>query len=106
MRRLIVEDTEPLSDWRTRQFRPETYRVDWVADKETVVAGGALGAYDQVAAPRSRCARKVQTPVVRDQCTAAYMIFCSVASDGVNSSTIRPWRATRMRSDRFRISGR
>ena len=40
------------------------------------------------------------------QCTAAYMIFCSVASAGVNSSTMRPRRATRIRSDRFNISGK
>ena len=40
------------------------------------------------------------------QCTAAYMIFSSVASCGENSSTMRPWRETRMRSDRLRISGR
>ena len=40
------------------------------------------------------------------QCTAAYMIFSSVASAGENSSTMRPWRQTRMRSERFRISGR
>src|SRR5262249_35805602 len=40
------------------------------------------------------------------QWTAAYIIRSSVASAGVNSSTMRPWRQTRMRSDRFMISGR
>ena len=40
------------------------------------------------------------------QCTDAYMIDFSVASVPENSSTIRPWRETRMLSDRCRISGR
>ncbi len=40
------------------------------------------------------------------QCTAAYMIFCSVASSAPISSTILPCRATRMRSDSAMISGR
>ena len=40
------------------------------------------------------------------QCTAAYMIFSSVASWGMNSSTTRPRRDTRMRSERFITSGR
>src|SRR5690606_11476428 len=42
----------------------------------------------------------------RGQCTVAYMIFSSVASAGENSSTMRPCRDTRIRSERFMISGR
>lgn len=44
------------------------------------------------------------TPGAR-QCTAAYMILASFASAISISSTIRPCRATRMRSDSARISG-
>ncbi len=40
------------------------------------------------------------------QCTAAYMIFSSVASSAENSSTTLPCRDTRMRSDSAMISGR
>jgi hypothetical protein len=40
------------------------------------------------------------------QCIEAYMIFSSVASKPLNSSTMRPCRETRMRSDNSMISGR
>ena len=40
------------------------------------------------------------------QCTAAYMMRLSVASATSISSTMRPWRATRMRSESAMISGR
>ena len=40
------------------------------------------------------------------QCTAAYMIFSSVASNAENSSTTLPCRETRMRSDSAMISGK
>ena len=40
------------------------------------------------------------------QCTAAYMILASVASDRSISSTMRPCRATRIRSDSAKTSGR
>jgi hypothetical protein len=33
------------------------------------------------------------------------MIFSSVASAGENSSTMRSWRQTRMRSEMFKIPG-
>ncbi len=47
-----------------------------------------------------------QMDTVLPQCTAAYMISSSVASPGVNSSTMRPCRQTRMRSERFITSGK
>ncbi len=40
------------------------------------------------------------------QCTAAYMVFSTVASAAENSSTTRPWRITRMRSASAITSGR
>ena len=40
------------------------------------------------------------------QWIAAYMMVSSSALLPASSSTIRPWRQTRMRSDRCRISGR
>ena len=40
------------------------------------------------------------------QCTAAYRILSCVASAASNSATMRPVRATRMRSETARISGR
>src|SRR6218665_352989 len=41
-----------------------------------------------------------------DQCTAAYSTFSSEASSIENSSTMRPWRETRIRSESLSTSGR
>jgi 2-polyprenyl-6-methoxyphenol hydroxylase-like FAD-dependent oxidoreductase len=51
-------------------------------------------------------ARVDLNPNLTPQCTAAYMIFSSVASSAENSSTTLPCLDTRMRSESAMISGR
>jgi alpha-D-ribose 1-methylphosphonate 5-triphosphate diphosphatase len=58
----------------------------------------------QLAAFVARC--RMTKKALDGQCTAAYMSFSSLASGPENSSTILPWRATRMRSESSMISGR
>ena len=61
-------------------------------------------------APRAQASKawpgRDSPATARRQCTAAYMILASVASDRSISSTMRPCRATRIRSDSAKTSGR
>ncbi len=66
-----------------------------------------------VTAHEKRAAGKVLTarvtaykPLGFGQCTEANIIASGVATSGENSSTMRPWRQTKIRSETDRISGK